>query len=75
MRFSKQEYWSGLTFPSPGDLLDPEIEAVPLMSPELASRFFTTSAKWEAPNKCVCVNIYKYISIYYKFMYSYLIYK
>ena len=26
MRFSKQEYWSGLPFPSPGDLSDPEIE-------------------------------------------------
>ena len=24
--FSKQEYWSGLPFPSPGDLPDPEIE-------------------------------------------------
>ena len=27
MRFSRQEYWSGLTFPSPGDLPDPGIEA------------------------------------------------
>jgi len=26
MEFSRQEYWSGLPFPSPGDLLDPEIE-------------------------------------------------
>ena len=26
MGFSRQEYWSGLPFPSPGDLLDPEIE-------------------------------------------------
>ena len=26
MGFSRQEYWSGLTFPSPGDLPDPEIE-------------------------------------------------
>ena len=26
MGFSRQEYWSGLSFPSPGDLLDPEIE-------------------------------------------------
>ena len=26
MEFSKQEYWSGLPFPSPGDLLDPGIE-------------------------------------------------
>ena len=27
MEFSKQEYWSGLPFPSPGDLPDPGIEA------------------------------------------------
>ena len=26
MEFSRQKYWSGLPFPSPGDLLDPEIE-------------------------------------------------
>ena len=26
MRFSRQEYWSGLPFPSPGDLPNPEIE-------------------------------------------------
>ena len=27
MEFSRQEYWSGLPFPSPGDLLDPGIES------------------------------------------------
>ena len=32
MEFSRQEYWSGLPFPSPGDLLDPRIE---LRSPAL----------------------------------------
>ena len=45
MGFSKQEYWSGLPFPSPGDLPDPGIETAP---PELAGRFFATSATWEA---------------------------
>ena len=29
MGFSKQEYWSGLPFPSPGDLPDPGIEPMP----------------------------------------------
>jgi len=48
MRFSKQEYWSGLPFPSPGDIPDPGIEPASLMSPELAGRFFMTSATWEA---------------------------
>ena len=45
MGFSRQEYWSGLQFPSPRDLPDPRIEFV---SPELAGGFFTTSATWEA---------------------------
>ena len=35
----RQAYWSGLPFPSPGDLPDPYIEPV---SPPLAGRFFTT---------------------------------
>ena len=39
MEFPWQEYWSGLAFPSPGDIPDPRIEAV---SPALAGRFLTT---------------------------------
>ena len=45
----QQEYWSGLSFPTPGDLPDPGIEPTPLVSPALADRFFTISATWEAP--------------------------
>ena len=41
---SRQEYWSGLPFPTPGDLFNPEIESVSLASPALAGGFFTTSA-------------------------------
>ena len=48
MGFSRQEYWSGLPCPPPGDLLDPGVEPTTLMSPALAGRFFTTSATWEA---------------------------
>ena len=48
MEFSRQEYWSGLPFPSPGDLPDPGIEVVSLTSPALAGRFCTTSTTWEA---------------------------
>ena len=47
MRFSRQEYWSGLPFPPPGDLLNPGIEPVSLKSPALAIGFFTTSATLE----------------------------
>ena len=42
--FSRQEYWSGLSFPSPGDLPDPGIEPA---SPASASEFFIT----EPPGK------------------------
>ena len=52
MGFSRQEYWSGLPCPPPGDLPNPGIKP---MSPALAGGFFTTSATWEAlsPNSPV----------------------
>ena len=43
MGFPRQEYWSGLLCPPPGDLPNPGIEPESLMSPALAGRFFTTS--------------------------------
>ena len=48
MGFSRQEYWSELPFPPPGDLPDPGIKTVSLTSPALAGRFFTTTTTWEA---------------------------
>ena len=48
MGLSTQEYWSGLPFPSPGDLPGPETEPVSPAAPALAGRFFTTSVTWEA---------------------------
>ena len=42
MEFSRQEYWSGLPFPSPGDLPKPGIKPV---SPALEGRFFTTESQ------------------------------
>ena len=41
MGFSRQEYWSGLPFSTPGDLPDPGIEPTSLPSPALAGGFFT----------------------------------
>ena len=35
MKFSRQEYWSGLPFPSPGDLPDPPIKPMSPVSPAL----------------------------------------
>ena len=46
--FSRQEHWSGLPGPPPGDLPDAGIELTSLGSPALAGGFFTTSATWEA---------------------------
>ena len=40
--FPKQEYWSGVPLPTPGDLPDPEIEPTSPVSSALAKRFFTT---------------------------------
>ena len=49
MGFSRQECWSGLPRPPPGDLPDLRLEPASLTSPALAAGFFTTSATWEAP--------------------------
>ena len=45
MGFFRQEHWSGLPCPPPGDLPDPGVEPVGLVSC-MASRFFTTGATW-----------------------------
>ena len=45
MEFSRQEYWSGLLCPPPGDLPDPGIEATSLTSPAWAGDFFTSTAQ------------------------------
>ena len=53
MGFPRQEYWSRLPFPSPGDLPDPGIK---LLSPALAGEFFTT----KSPGKSsVCISHWK----------------
>ena len=44
MGFSRQEYWNGLPCPPLGNLPDPGIKPVSLMSPALADRFFNTNA-------------------------------
>ena len=59
MGFSRQEYWSELSFPSPGDLPDPGINPT---SPALAGEFFTT----EQPGKLIfSLNVHKvYLAIF-----------
>ena len=46
MEFSRQEYWSGLPCPPPGDLSNPGIELRSLASPASADGFFTPSVSW-----------------------------
>ena len=43
MELSKQEYWSGLLFPTSGHLSDPGIKPMSLVSPALAGGFLTTA--------------------------------
>ena len=47
MKFSRQEYWSWLPFPTPGDLPNPGIEPAYPTAPAVAGRIFTT----EPPGK------------------------
>ena len=55
MGFSRQEYWSGLPFPSPGDRPDPGIESMSLMPPVLAGGPFTTGTTWEGHIYVCCI--------------------
>ena len=52
MGFSKQEYWSGLPCPPPGDLSNPGIKPESLESPALAGGFFTTESSVR-PQRCL----------------------
>ena len=63
--FPRQEYWSGLPFPSPGNIPDPGIKP---MSLTLAGRFFTT----EPPEKAQSRTQSSVIVIFlYSFLYFY----
>ena len=71
MGFSRQEHWSGLPCPSPGDLPDPGIEPESLRSPASAGRVFTTSATWEAPKHvdgCMYIDTYVHIDAFYVYV-------
>ena len=68
MGFSRQEYWSGLPYPPPGNLPDPGIKPGSLLSPALAEVFFTTSATWVKPegdgnNSTVVVIVVSVVSV------------
>ena len=60
---SLQEYWSGLPYPPPGDLPDPEVEPTSLRSLALASRFFTTSATRET-----CISVSQHYDVLFRYL-------
>ena len=51
MEFSRQEYWSGLPLPTPGDLPDSGMELSSLAAPALVGRFVTTAPPGEPINE------------------------
>ena len=53
MGFSRQEHWSGLPCPSPGDLPDPGIEPISLISSTFGGGSFSPRATWEAKSVSV----------------------
>ena len=75
MRFSRQEYLSGLPCPSPEDLPNPRIEPISFWSPALTGEFFSTRMHWEALQwiihsaKWIILNVY-YTWIIYKWFNS-----
>ena len=58
LRFPRQEYWSGLPLPSPGDLPNPGIQPRSLVSPVSAAGFFTTVCTWEVPNSFITTSFF-----------------
>ena len=51
MGLSWQEFWSGLTFPPPGDLPDPGVESASPRAPALADGFITTEPAEQASSQ------------------------
>ena len=57
IEFSRQEYWSGLPFSTPGDLPDPGIEHMSLASRALAGRFFT-NFKYRSQIRVIFIHVH-----------------
>ena len=56
MEFSRQEYWSCVPFPAPGDLPDPGTEPASLASPALAGGFFTIVTPGKPMSVCLSLS-------------------
>ena len=65
MKFSRQEYWSGLPLPPPGDLPVPVIEPQSSAFPALAGGFFTT----EPPGKLLGPSMLLQMALFHSFFF------
>ena len=54
MGFSRQEYWSGVPFTSPGDLPNPEIQAG---SPAMVCGSLDGRGVWGRMDTCICIQV------------------
>ena len=63
MGFPRQEYWSGLLFPPPGDLPDPRIELSSPVSPALQVDFFTCWATGAALYVCIYSFPFRFLTL------------
>ena len=74
MEFSRQKYWSGLSFPTPGELPDPGMEPPSLMDPALAGGFLTTvpPAKPLKIFRVFFCSVFAFSYVNIQFMYSHL---
>ena len=48
MKLARLKYWSGFPYPPLGNLPDPGVKCISLISPIVTSGFFSTTATWEA---------------------------
>ena len=70
MGFFRQEYWSGLPCPPPGDIPDPCIKPTFLISSASAGGFFTISTTWEAQGSMMSFQSFKALWCYFNKMLS-----
>ena len=63
MGFPRQEYCSGLPFPTPGDLPDPSIEPISLASSTLAGGYLPLSHQGNPTETQTCIHMHTHIHV------------
>ena len=67
MGFSRQKFWSGLLFPTPGDLPDPEIKSMSCPSPKLQADSLPVSHLGSPVNFLILLSMAEPITLYNKY--------